>query len=95
MKHGDTAEFTTGFSVQGKCNGIEDGRFSGAGIAGDQKQTITGESFEVNDSFIQIGTEGGHGQLFWSHGSTSHISPIRSAMMADCSALISELFCAS
>ena len=95
MEHGNASEISAGFAVKRKRDGIEDGRFTGTGISGDQKQTVAGELFEVNDGLLQIGTESGHGQLLRSHRSTSQISSIRSVTMADCSSLIVMPFCAS
>ena len=56
-------------AVQGKADGVKQGGFSGAGVAGDEKQPLPVQLGQVQFHTVRKGAEGAQGQFGGLHSS--------------------------
>ena len=85
----------TGFTEEGKTDGIENGGLAGTGVTGDQIQSAGSQCFKVQFHHTRIGAEGGHGQFQRSHCSPSQMDSISSRKKSFWISDIGWLFCCS
>ena len=75
-QHGGLAVVSTGLSVQGEGDRVENGRLPRAGIAGDQVQSALPQLLKVDGLLPRVGAEGRHDQIQRSHVLSSQMSSI-------------------
>ena len=86
---------TAGLAVEGEGNGVKQGGFPRAGVAGDEVQPLPPQILHIQNGLARIGAEGGKGQLGWPHGQFSSIRVMSSSRNTSCCAVMGWLFCNS
>ena len=75
-EHGWVPVVAAGLPVEGVGDGVKDGGLAGAGVSGDEVESLLPQLLQVHDHPARIGAEGGYCQFQRSHASSS--SQIRS-----------------
>ena len=94
-EHTRAAVVAAGLAIEGEGDGIEQGGFSRAGVAGDEVESILPQAVQVQHGPAGIGAEGGNGEFCGSHDQTSSVRAISSSRKTSCSAVMGRLFCNS
>ena len=76
-EHGRVPVFSAGLPIEGVGNGVKNGGFARAGVAGDEVQALPAQFFQIHHHCSGVGAKGGYRQFQWSHGSPSQMRSIR------------------
>ena len=76
-EHSALPEGTAGFAVKGEGDGVKNGGFAGAGVAGNEVKAAGTQLFQVQHLESCVGTEGGNGQFQRSHASSLQMVSIK------------------
>ena len=88
-EHGRVPVAAAGLPVEGVCNGVEQGGFTGSRVAGDQVKSLSAQLFQVYRHLTGVWPKGGQGQLQRSHAiSSSKMESIRACEKRRCSWLM-------
>ena len=88
-EHGRVPVAAAGFPVEGVCNGVEQGGFTGSRVAGDQVKPLSAQLLQVYRHLTGVWPKGGQGQLQRSHAiSSSKMESIRPCEKRRCSWLM-------